>query len=235
MSCYAGAPDDSPRRPAFLLRKRFQPSGSSGAPWDAASSRYTKAPGFNQPPPSSAAHARPSQRSAYGGSRNTMSYGAAGLPRRNAKASCCATRPRSLPKVRSASAMALAAAGSGFDELHCSNAARQRFEPEGPAAGKQVQAALAGQLELQPVEQGLADPVRGRAQRAGLREMQLPPAPFATDDADFASPPGRGGRVSRGIRRRSACCASNTFIAAAPHAVVARHRRASVGFGETLK
>ena len=119
----------------------------------------------------------------------------------------------------------------GLDELHCSSAPRQCFEPKGPAPGEEVQATPAGQFELQPVEQGFADPVRGRAQRFRLREMQLPSAPFAADDPDFATPSAGGSRALAGDRLRSGCCVGNTAFAAGPRTVVARHRRASVGFG----
>src|SRR5690606_25217568 len=60
-------------------------------------------------------------------------------------------------------------------------------------AGEQVQAIAAGQVEIQPVEQGFAGSGRAGAHAAGIRKAELTAAPVATDNAQLALSAGPGG------------------------------------------
>lgn len=59
----------------------------------------------------------------------------------------------------------------------------QRFKTQYAAAGKQVEAVPACQVERQPVEQGLAGTGWCRADAASIGEAQLAASPVATNDA----------------------------------------------------
>jgi hypothetical protein len=50
-----------------------------------------------------------------------------------------------------------------LDENQLLGAAGQRLQPERAGAGKEIEAARARDMVLQPVEQGLPNPVRRRA------------------------------------------------------------------------
>src|SRR5579871_4835640 len=76
--------------------------------------------------------------------------------------------------------------GIAVHEGHRSRPARERFQAQRTAAGEQVEAARAGQLRREPVEQGLAHAVRRRPDVCIRREAQLPAAPAAADDAQYA-------------------------------------------------
>ena len=76
-------------------------------------------------------------------------------------------------------------------------AARQRFQTQRPGAGKQVQTIGAGQNRIEPIEQGLAHPVTGRAQPLHIGNRQFAAAPAATDDAQAAW----SGMTAIGVRR----------------------------------
>ena len=98
-----------------------------------------------------------------------------------------AEQRRQLPaEVRAAVALFLHQQG-------LAGAAAQRLGAQRAGPGEQVQHQGAGQFRLQPVEQGFAHAIRGRAQVTALvDEMQPVTAPFATDDthlplAGFAS------------------------------------------------
>ena len=82
---------------------------------------------------------------------------------------------------------ALQAAGDGgvlFDHVHAGGPPGGGFEAQGAAAGKQVDAAPAGEVLPQPVEQGLADPAGCGPQARGVGYGQQAALPLATDDAD---------------------------------------------------
>jgi hypothetical protein len=117
-----------------------------------------------------------------------------------------------------------------LDKDHLGRPSRERLEAERAAAGKEVETATAGQLELQPVEHRFPDPVRGRPQLFLLREIQFSSTPFPADDPYQATAGGLAcrGRI-RGGPTRPVCCVCNMF-GPVPRAVVARHRQASVGF-----
>ena len=98
-----------------------------------------------------------------------------------------AEQRRQLPaEVRAAVALFLHQQG-------LAGATAQRLGAQRAGPGEQVQHPGAGQFRLQPVEQGFAHAIRGRAQVTALvDEMQPVTAPFATDDthlplAGFAS------------------------------------------------
>ena len=102
-----------------------------------------------------------------------------------------------------------------LDEDDLAGTPRERLEPERATAREQVQATRAGQFELQPVEHGLADPVRSRPQTCRWWEMQLATAPFATDDSYFETAACGGSRAaSRGTALRTVCCFGKTARAA---------------------
>ena len=65
-------------------------------------------------------------------------------------------------------------------------AARGGLEAERARAGECVQAAPAGQVLAEPVEERHADPVRRRPQTGSIVHRQAAALPDATDDADFA-------------------------------------------------
>src|SRR6266568_1295814 len=88
------------------------------------------------------------------------------------------------------------------DEQREACAARERLEPERAGAGEEVEHArvrhrVAMSMD-QDVEQALAQPVGGRADRGGFRARQVPPAQSAADDAHqrptFSASAGRGMR-----------------------------------------
>ena len=69
-------------------------------------------------------------------------------------------------------------------QIRCDlGASGEHLEPERAAAGEEVEAAAAGYLRHQPVEQRLADAVRRRPDAARARKPDAPPPPFAADDA----------------------------------------------------
>ena len=72
-----------------------------------------------------------------------------------------------------------------LDHDHVLRAARCGLEPERSRTSEEIETAGGGDVLAQPVEQGLAHPVRGRAQRPGHR--QHPAAPAAGNDAHDAS------------------------------------------------
>ena len=61
--------------------------------------------------------------------------------------------------------------------------ARCRFDPQGAAAGEEIEAGKPGQILAQPVEQGFANAIRRRAQTLRIRKAQHAPPPFAPNDA----------------------------------------------------
>lgn len=65
-------------------------------------------------------------------------------------------------------------------------AARQRLEEQRAAAGEGIEHPCAFDIGCQPVEQGLADPVRGRSQAGPVGKDETPAAPFATDDPQLS-------------------------------------------------
>ena len=75
--------------------------------------------------------------------------------------------------------------GVGVDKHAVRGAARQRLEAERAGTCVQVEAAPPAGLALQPVEQGLAHPVAGRADLT-WRKLPAPPTPAAGDDAQAA-------------------------------------------------
>ncbi|MNE42558.1 hypothetical protein D3C80_1366880 [compost metagenome] len=62
----------------------------------------------------------------------------------------------------------------------------QRFEVQRAATGVGVEHFCPFDVRGEPVEQGLADPVRGRPQARRVREAEAPAAPFAGNDAQLA-------------------------------------------------
>ena len=70
-----------------------------------------------------------------------------------------------------------------LDEDHFLGAAGQGLEPERAGAGEQIQAAGIGNRMLQPIEQGLAHPIRCRPQARNIGKIDAPAAPAAADDA----------------------------------------------------
>jgi len=86
-----------------------------------------------------------------------------------------------------------------FDQLRRGSAARHRLQPQRAAAGEQIQHPRTGQPGHQPVEQGLAHAVAGRAQALQRRHLQPRIAPAATDDAHLPFPAMRGTPGSRGV------------------------------------
>ena len=84
-----------------------------------------------------------------------------------------------------------------LDKRHMGCAARQRLEPEGPAAGEQVKGTRSGRARAQPVEERLAHAVGGRSDGGGRREAQLPATPYSPDDAQNARPAGAPHRHGR--------------------------------------
>ena len=82
------------------------------------------------------------------------------------------------------------------NEVHLAGAPGQRLQAQGTAAGKQVQATGAFHIEHQPVEQGLAETVQGRAQALAGTETQATAAPLAANDAHFTAAAGCRGFAS---------------------------------------
>ncbi len=72
-----------------------------------------------------------------------------------------------------------------LDEAHLGGAARQRFQAQRAAAGEQIEAARCRDTAAQPVEQGLANAIRGRADLRRRREAKSPPPPGPPDDAQL--------------------------------------------------
>src|SRR5690606_21291673 len=70
------------------------------------------------------------------------------------------------------------------------------FEEQGAAAGEQVQHPRARHVGGQPVEQGLAHPVRRRAQAGAVGEAEATAAPVAGDDAQLAGAAVGSGRCA---------------------------------------
>ena len=77
-----------------------------------------------------------------------------------------------------------------LDERHVRCAARQRLEPERPAAGEQVERTRSRRARPQPVEERLAHAVGGRTDGGGCREAHLSATPRSPDDAHNARPAG---------------------------------------------
>ena len=73
-----------------------------------------------------------------------------------------------------------------LDEGGAGRSPGQGLEAQRAAAGEQVQAPTAGQMERQPVEQGFPGTGRGRADAAGIGKTQLATAPVAANDAEFS-------------------------------------------------
>ncbi len=69
---------------------------------------------------------------------------------------------------------------------HLLGPARSGFKAQGPGARKGVQAAPAGQILPQPVEQGFAHAVGRGAQAGALGHAELGAPPLAADDAHLA-------------------------------------------------
>src|SRR5690606_34282824 len=80
-------------------------------------------------------------------------------------------------------------------------ATRQRLQSQCAAAGEQVQHPRTGQRRHQPVEQGLADAIGGRAQAGDVGHRQPRAAPAAADDPHH---PGSGGGTGTRTRRHAA-------------------------------
>ena len=77
-------------------------------------------------------------------------------------------------------------------DLHHGDAcrpARRRLEAQTSAAGKEVQANGTLHPGTEPVEQGLLDPVRRRADSTATGNSQVPPPPFSGDDPRSARQP----------------------------------------------
>jgi len=74
-----------------------------------------------------------------------------------------------------------------LDKIHPGGPPGQRFQPQGAAAGKRVQAMPASDCRRQPVEQGLAHPVGCRPQALRCGKTQFPAAPFTADNAQLAA------------------------------------------------
>jgi hypothetical protein len=117
----------------------------------------------------------------------------------------------------------------GLDELDGGRTAGQRFETKGAAAREQVEAVSPGQLELEPVEHRLANAIGCGSQRRRRRKLQPAAAPLASDDPHLSAKAGIATRTSDFSRR---FCVRRAWPAR-PGAILARHQRASVGFGQT--
>ncbi len=83
-----------------------------------------------------------------------------------------------------------------LDKIHRCRAAAQGLQSECAGPGEQVQAAGTGQVELQPVEQCLPQPVARGAQSLDRREGHFAPAPAPADDAQL----GYGAGAGSGLR-----------------------------------
>ncbi len=108
---------------------------------------------------------------------------ACGGPASQASASASMTVARPGASRRRGFAQARHVPAFPFDEGRVGGAPRERFEPQRAAAGEKVEAAAAGHLGHQPVEQGLPDSVRRRPDAALARKADAPSAPLAADDA----------------------------------------------------
>jgi hypothetical protein len=71
----------------------------------------------------------------------------------------------------------------GFHQRNPRSSTRSRLESERTAASEQVEAMQSVEVLTEPVEDGLAYPVRRRAQALDRRNKQLPSTPLPADDA----------------------------------------------------
>ena len=180
MAAPRAAPDDSRRRPARLLRRSVQPGGSAAHRARRRPPGRSRRPARASRPAPSAAQACASQRSSYGGSTNTTSNGSRRGCARKPKASR-ARRGRGRIERREHVAMRRRRARVA---LHEHDLARRRAttprSPSAPLPANRSRQRLPRDLELQPVEQRFADPVRRRAQppdcgKCSLRPRHSPP------------------------------------------------------------
>jgi len=70
-----------------------------------------------------------------------------------------------------------------LDENQLLGAARQRLEAKRAGAGKEIEAARARDIVLQPIEQGLANAIGSGPQARHIRKGDASAAPTTADDA----------------------------------------------------
>src|SRR5690554_1848163 len=74
----------------------------------------------------------------------------------------------------------------------------QGLEPQGTRAGKQVETVAAGQMKVEPVEQGFPGTGGAGAYTADIRKAQFPAAPVASDNAQLTLASGGPGGFALG-------------------------------------